>query len=127
MVLAIWGHRGIGLSGYWGWQGLRAMLAELGELGELGGWRDMRLGAGAGGESSPGYGYIPVLMSRSYCQWRLSCQVGVMLLAAYQVARQGRGSGFTIGRDDGVAIMISLFDPGRVRGLGRGKSMDTGD
>jgi len=52
-----------------------------------------------------------------------SCQPGVR----YRVARQGRGSGFTIGKDGVVAVVISLFHPGRVRGLGHGKSMDAGD
>jgi len=30
--------------------------------------------------------------------------------------------GFTIGKDDWVAMMISLFYPGRVRGVGHGIS-----
>ena len=39
----------------------------------------------------------------------------------------GRRSGFTICKDDGVAMVISLFHPGRVRGLAHGKCMDAGD
>jgi len=50
-----------------------------------------------------------------------------MLPGGDDVARQGRRSRFTIGKDDGVAMVISLFHPGRVRGLGHGKSMDAGD
>jgi len=38
-------------------------------------------------------------------------------------AGRGSGSGFTIGKDDGVAMVISLFHPGRVRGLGMGSSL----
>jgi len=38
------------------------------------------------------------------------------------------GSGVTIGKDDGVAMVISLFKfyPGRVRGVGHGISVDAG-
>ena len=36
------------------------------------------------------------------------------------------GRGVSIGKDDGVAMVISLFHPGRVRGLGHGISMDAG-
>jgi len=36
------------------------------------------------------------------------------------------GSGVTIGKDDGVAMVISLFYPGRVHGVGHGISVDAG-
>jgi len=43
-----------------------------------------------------------------------------------RVARQVRGRGVTIGKDDGVAMVISLFYPGRVHGVGHGISVDAG-
>jgi len=36
------------------------------------------------------------------------------------------GQGVTIGKDDWVAIVISLFYPGRVYGVGHGISVDAG-
>jgi len=52
---------------------------------------------------------------------------GVHVASQISGCQAGRGRGVTIGKDDGVAMMISLFHPGRVRGLGRGISMDAGD
>ena len=45
-----------------------------------------------------------------------------------RVARQvgGQGVRVTIGKDDGVAMVISLFYPGRVHGVGHGISVDAG-
>jgi len=65
-------------------------------------------------------------MPRSYRQRRLSCHAGVMFPVRYRVARQVGGRGITTGKDDRVAMAISLFHPGRVRGLGHGISMDAG-
>jgi len=39
-----------------------------------------------------------------------------------QAGRGSGGQGVTIGKDDGVAMVISLFYPGRVRGVGHGIS-----
>jgi len=74
------------------------------------------------------------LLSRSYRQQRLSCQSGVMLpggrswcqAGGHGASQAGRGSGITIGKDDGVAMVISLFYPGRVHDVGYGISVEAG-
>jgi len=38
----------------------------------------------------------------------------------------GQGSAVTIGKDDEVAMVISLFYPGRVHGVGHGIYVDVG-
>jgi len=43
-------------------------------------------------------------------------------MSGCQAGRESGGQGVTIGKDDGVAMVISLFYPGRVRGVGRGIS-----
>jgi len=43
-------------------------------------------------------------------------------MSGCQAGQGSGGQGVTIGKDDGVAMVISLFYPGRVRGVGHGIS-----
>jgi len=105
MVLATSRHRGIGVSGYRGFgvSGYR-------NIG-LAGYRVIGDGK-AGGVGRAG---------RAERAGRL-----VGHAEPCQADWRSGGRGVSIGKDDGVAMVISLFHPGRVRGLGHGISMDAG-
>jgi len=54
------------------------------------------------------------------------CQAGGHDDSQMSGCQAGRGSGVTIGKNDGVAIVSSLFYPGRVHNVRHGISMDAG-
>ena len=103
-------YQDIGISGYWGFGvGRLAGLAELAGLLRLVGlasWQGWRRVMVPGGES-----------------W---CQEGGHGASQMSGCQAGQGSGVIIGKDDGVTMVISLFYPGKVHGVGHGISVDAG-
>ena len=127
------GYRGIEVSGY---QDIEISGYRDNRIAGFRGWQACGIGracgvvkaGGTGGVGRAGGGHVArrEVMLPGGRSW---CQAGGHGASqeSWLPGRSGVGvRGVTIGKDDGVAMVTSLFYPGRVHGVGHGISVDAG-